>query len=621
MGVVPALVLAIAAGISYGWQPDQDGGVEYIIQVPPDQLERLQAIGEISSVIDPQVRGRVSRVIIRVGTGPLPRETPPSMSGRSASMGGSVPLAYADATDTAPLPIPEMGASGLAEPILGIPSAQSVLKPDANSPPGTSGYGYPGLPPTLQTGSPQIDQAGRQIPSTSPAMSGGQSSILGPVPNSAAANSSSATSSGTVRVPPPATRSPSSSSAATPPPFTGTDPNGDYARARAGGPSTEPTNSRDTTWRDFPSPPSTTSAGAGGQTSSAATAENPFRNQPGTSGYTTSDGRGLAPTDTYGQLPSGLRFGASGAAGSSPSSNATTYGSSPAAFGTTNNPGGTYGESTASSSLSSQGASGPDPRLTPVQVAAGAWSIDTYGQILDRQGRPMSGGSLTPSTSGGNPRSSLGNGSFPAANVAIPNSTSGQPNTAPNTQDPRFSIFGSNAGSRLDYTGTDYRGTDYRGAGTVSDGAATSPTYSSGVRNPPIQHSYPAPTDSSVVQATSGGQVGLGTGTLVRPTSGSSIGQPTSSGPTIGGPTNSGPAIGGPAIGGQGEPSSMGDRGSSQTEPTAATPRKVVAPQPLFNGLLLISLVANVYLIFWLKNLRIQFRDLVAAKRMASSQS
>jgi hypothetical protein len=103
-----------------------------------------------------------------------------------------------------------------------------------------------------------------------------------------------------------------------------------------------------------------------------------------------------------------------------------------------------------------------------------------------------------------------------------------------------------------------------------------------------------------VVQATTGGQGGFGTGTLVRPTSSSSIGEPT--------------------VGGQGEPRSITDRGS-QPEPTAATPRKVVAPQPLFNGLLLISLVANVYLIFWLKNLRIQFRDLVAAKRMASSQS
>lgn len=44
-----------------------------------------------------------------------------------------------------------------------------------------------------------------------------------------------------------------------------------------------------------------------------------------------------------------------------------------------------------------------------------------------------------------------------------------------------------------------------------------------------------------------------------------------------------------------------------------------VTTQPLFNGLLLISLVVNIYLIFWLKNLRLQYHEMVAAKRMASS--
>lgn len=46
---------------------------------------------------------------------------------------------------------------------------------------------------------------------------------------------------------------------------------------------------------------------------------------------------------------------------------------------------------------------------------------------------------------------------------------------------------------------------------------------------------------------------------------------------------------------------------------------KSVTTQPLFNGLLLISIVVNVYLIFWLKNLRLQYHEMVAAKRMASS--
>ncbi len=48
--------------------------------------------------------------------------------------------------------------------------------------------------------------------------------------------------------------------------------------------------------------------------------------------------------------------------------------------------------------------------------------------------------------------------------------------------------------------------------------------------------------------------------------------------------------------------------------------RQTLAAQPLFNGLLLMSIVANVYLIFWLKNLRHQFRDLVASKRATASE-
>jgi hypothetical protein len=44
-----------------------------------------------------------------------------------------------------------------------------------------------------------------------------------------------------------------------------------------------------------------------------------------------------------------------------------------------------------------------------------------------------------------------------------------------------------------------------------------------------------------------------------------------------------------------------------------------LAAQPVFNGLLLFSFVANIYLFFWLKNLRHQFREMVAAKRMAHS--
>lgn len=56
------------------------------------------------------------------------------------------------------------------------------------------------------------------------------------------------------------------------------------------------------------------------------------------------------------------------------------------------------------------------------------------------------------------------------------------------------------------------------------------------------------------------------------------------------------------------------DRYSSTLEDPDA-----VAAQPIFNGMLLLSVVTNVYLLFWLKNLRLQFRDTVASRRSASN--
>ena len=69
------------------------------------------------------------------------------------------------------------------------------------------------------------------------------------------------------------------------------------------------------------------------------------------------------------------------------------------------------------------------------------------------------------------------------------------------------------------------------------------------------------------------------------------------------------------------EPESQSDRvatGASRLSEIPETARKHVAAQPLFNGLLLLSFVANIYLIFWLKNLRVRFRDMVAVKRVAN---
>lgn len=134
--MVSATVLAIlaAAGLTYGWQPDptarQNGGdpadsLEYIVQISPDAVDEITKRGQATSLIDPSVRGRISRVVVRIGNGPLPRIDPA-------------------ADDRVAMAIPQIG-TGLNPPIAGVrsrPAGRSVMKP---------GFGDPGF------GNPQFD--------------------------------------------------------------------------------------------------------------------------------------------------------------------------------------------------------------------------------------------------------------------------------------------------------------------------------------------------------------------------------------------------------------------------------------------------------------------------------
>lgn len=630
MGGVPTLLLAIAVGITYGWQPDREGGVEYIIQVPPDQIEQLQKTGEISSVIAPEVQGRVSRVIIRVGEGPLPREMPAMLPnqasslrtgsdvlGSSAALGNSVANSYlADAT---PVPIPEMVDSTMAQPIAGLrpgslTGEQAVLKPDTNAPPGT-GYGFPALPPTLQSGTGQVDQAGREVGSP---VGSQVNSILGPSTAGANPATSGATS---IKVPPPGTRAPAGTSAISAPPFTGSDPQGDYARVRVGGPSTDPTNPRDNSWSDFSPPTSTAAATTTGQSPNLAGSpgnpgDNPFRNPAansvnlgaGTTNSGTASG-GLAPGDTYGQFPSGLSFSGVGDR-TTASSGVNNYGAAPNTYAGNPAAPSLYGAAGTAAAAGNTGASvagsSPDPRLTPVQMAAGAWSIDAYGRIYDRQGRLMNGTNLVP----GSAQTSSGNSATALNPVGNPSSGLGYTGNA-------TTIFGNqNAGtsSNLGFASND---TAWNQAQAGSSTAYGGNGFQTGTGRPDYEGNALAtgtrfPGAPPVVDGTRGSNSGF-RDTDFRDRD--SV-RRTSTAPA----TDTSDELAGAESKRAADPPSLSDRRYPEST-ELATRRDVVAPQPLFNGLLLISLVANVYLIFWLKNLRIQFRDLVAAKRMASSNT
>ena len=71
------LLLLGVLGVDFGWQPDEKGRVEYIIQIEPQLWNAMRRGEEIVSSILPEVKG-VRRFRIRIGKGPLPRHTPVS---------------------------------------------------------------------------------------------------------------------------------------------------------------------------------------------------------------------------------------------------------------------------------------------------------------------------------------------------------------------------------------------------------------------------------------------------------------------------------------------------------------------------------------------------------------
>ena len=78
MDAASALLVLVAAGVNFGWQPAENAadGYDYIVQVEPELLDTLRR-GEsvpIESNVPPEV-GPIRKVSIVVGRGDLPRDT------------------------------------------------------------------------------------------------------------------------------------------------------------------------------------------------------------------------------------------------------------------------------------------------------------------------------------------------------------------------------------------------------------------------------------------------------------------------------------------------------------------------------------------------------------------
>ncbi len=196
MGGAPLLLALAAVSIDYGYRPDGAGGLEYIVQVPPEMLNQTR---EVESVIDPAIRGKVSRIVVQLGTGPLPRDhggllnQPTPAAGRDTVRGAVVPAVGepGNVEDTAPMPIPMLNdprsqiasvqkpqgdaAASSSLPASSLPNSSLPSSPLQIPPPGglpstdpNAGATFSAPPATSSGGASALGNNTLRLPSTSP---------------------------------------------------------------------------------------------------------------------------------------------------------------------------------------------------------------------------------------------------------------------------------------------------------------------------------------------------------------------------------------------------------------------------------------------------------------------
>tara|TARA_R110002073_G_scaffold38537_18_gene110510 strand:- start:393 stop:2483 length:2091 start_codon:yes stop_codon:yes gene_type:complete len=690
MGGVPVLLLFAAIGVTYGWQPDGGGGVEYIIQVPADQLDRLQESGEVTSVIDPQVQGHVSRVVIRVGNQRLPRETPSAISRLRHEVpvpsGGTNSAIVEtqtrrdrnvnafDASDEKPIPIPQMTAGSPVQPIPGLqggqnklagipagaaPQAEAMMKPDASSPGAGSEFLFPAsaIPQSLQEAAGntaanvrdglndaaqdlgnrtrgELDAAMNRAAQKAEETAAGMADRAGNAlrngfdftaasgPNNNAANAAGTADANRSDVPS----------------FTGSDANGSSSAGRsfAAGPSTDPTNTRemvrgrDKDWQDLNQMNQRSQTNMAGGPSTDPVGSPSSDNRPGNSPpnqlpTTNTSGSGLGTTATFGRVPDAL--------------NTTRR--------TADDPAAQQRAAQERAALERAAQERAAQEKLAQERAAQQQQAAYQRQLFDREQYERAQAARAQS----NPPPSTNTQTPPPYpyGQSTPLSATGQSSNFANTaaSAPSGRTYGqsfSNDGTAASAIGNTYA--DPRLSST--DAAKLPPNgWSYDAYGRPIDrdgnlldsygHIIPNPYNNTtrLADQSAGNPAPPPRGPAGYDTNANAAGGNAP-------PRNSG-APGGSASGqtytsqdrNNGEnvrsPSDLERRNSDADAREAAlaaerdayarsaAPAKTVAAQPLFNGLLLISIVGNVYLAFWLKNLRHQFHDLVAAKRMSQN--
>ena len=634
MGGLVTLLTAVAVGISFGWRPAYEGGIEYIIPVSHDRLEPESE--EIAALVPTEPREQVSRLVLCAGQGTPP--APLAIGSERSSSQISEPPAFSPEVSSPDAPSFndriskhwQTPAAKISEPWQGdpIPGHESesmlrrsieLLKPqnpdNADSEVVFSGRAGMGLPnpdepvPTLSS----LD--GGQLDSSSEVVLGEVSSP-GWFRNSVRDGETAG-----ALISPPSTRSPSSIALPSVAQNTVTKQivDGSFsARVRPDGPTTEPTNPQETTWSSLPFGSSSVAADFSSDSGDENRSLLPeSRARTGSSISSTSMTQGLRPSDTFGQLPKGVQLPAAAGESRAGGGNLNHLIGEPVAENAQMELRGDTGRMTIQTfsqedfdndsavldyrptsrgleteNLNAGGvlppsnsSATPDFRLTPQQIAIGAWGIDSSGRLYDRQGRFLTGSAneISPPMSlpfgsgdvGGNESNSMSDQTpFSAGS----NWTNGQENP-PTGND---SSATNNALSEGVIPRTGASGESFTGVNQLESSSVTAGRFGTNTAGQ-VQ-------EIPDLEATS----------RARPVSNEAAGNRSQNLP---------------------DPPSLAS--VDQSEPSESLAKQVPASQPqsLINGVLLISLVANIYLIFWLKRLRLQFRDLVAVKRLAKASS
>ncbi|TWU03942.1 hypothetical protein [Neorhodopirellula pilleata] len=667
MGGAVMLLIAATVGVTYGWTPDGGRGVKYIIQIPPDQVEQVVRSGEIASRIPTEIQGHVSEVVVRVGNGTLPRVTPsnlaradfqavepnqisgPNQAGASRHSDGG-PISSLASDDCAPLPIPAMNSPMELSPIRNPDAATAMMKPA----PQGGGMNLPGSLGVSQSNTPRPSTNPLSNPLTGPSTT---SLAAPPTMNSAASGlagngstSNLATGNGmnfnlqqTARdVLGNATDAARSTINNAVDRATGNDD----PRSRLSQPVTSTRNPAATSqseqdWYDL----------RNGSRRRPST--DPVETNVASNGQDASRSPSLLENSNFGRLPSGLDNynGADANASASnprysndsqtidPNRNVNTQNVSTRQPNTQTTPRSEYSDPSRSGADRSSSYD-YDPKLTIAQaqqLPINGYSFDSQGYPIDRQGyrlnrfgQRLDDANRTTVATNENSSGYDSTNRYPSgSNLTDVNRN--QP--AYNTQTGNGTQYTQNAGNPalvqppLAPAPGQTAATGAYPQGPFAPGTYPQGTYGQGnlanVNNP---YGYPANSGSGLIPQYSDPQYSdprysdprytqlVGNpSTTVNPNLPSGlapIGDPTT---RSGSPTRTTA---------DDEPRSSSDATGISTvdryREALQNPEQVAA-QPIFNAMLLLSVVTNAYLLFWLKNLRMQFRDTVAAKRSSNS--